>query len=258
MQILYSLMLVPSSFMLYVATCIVIYHFYNRDAALRVLCIIFLSMAFNAYLKSIFQVPLLPHLDEGWALPSGHTQAGVVFFGWFAFEMRHKVNPLWCIIPIIVLSSGIYLNHFHEVIDILAAYVSAGFVILCFYYITFLVKKNTTYLGLICLLISSAFLLLYPKPLRHFAVIIAGLTVCALSSILIKSSHPFHELKMLRLAIITLLIFTFLGGFYFFLTQPISFDGYFIITFITGTVFFIFLPSVFDSKIFSRRSRFLN
>ena len=53
------------------------------------LFLLMITMALNAYLKSVFAVPLLPKVGTtGYAFPSGHMATAVVFWGWLMLRVQ--------------------------------------------------------------------------------------------------------------------------------------------------------------------------
>lgn len=81
--------------------------------------LVLFTMIFNAFLKSLFQVPLDPALGiSGFAFPSGHMQSSVVLYGWLALVYR---NPnLRGILLFILMGMGIGLiqKGYHDYIDV--------------------------------------------------------------------------------------------------------------------------------------------
>ena len=52
-------------------------------------------MILNAFLKSIFQVPLSEHLNiDGYAFPSGHMSSAFTFYGWLFLFRQLQGAPL--------------------------------------------------------------------------------------------------------------------------------------------------------------------
>ena len=48
-------------------------------------------MILNAFLKSIFEVPLSEHLNiEGYAFPSGHMSSAITFYGWLFLSTKNN------------------------------------------------------------------------------------------------------------------------------------------------------------------------
>ncbi|HQS84405.1 MAG: hypothetical protein B7Y25_05855 [Alphaproteobacteria bacterium 16-39-46] len=92
------------------------------------LYLLLLTMIFNTLLKSMFQVPLAPHLGKvGFAFPSGHMQSAVVFYGWFFYKTSSL--PLKSLSFILLAGCGwalVYLRY-HTWIDVFG---SIGFGVL--------------------------------------------------------------------------------------------------------------------------------
>ncbi len=83
-------------------------------------------MILNAFLKSIFEVPLSEHLNiEGYAFPSGHMSSAITFYGWLFLSTKN--NFIRFILGIVIVGVGFSLINkgFHNSYDI------AGSVFFC-------------------------------------------------------------------------------------------------------------------------------
>ena len=84
--------------------------------------LILFTMIFNAFLKSLFLVPLNPSIGkEGFAFPSGHMQVSVAFYGWvFWIYANRSIRGL---ILLILTGVGWGLIHqgYHTLEDVVAA-----------------------------------------------------------------------------------------------------------------------------------------
>ncbi len=100
----------------------------KKDNFGSALSLLLLTMIFNTLLKSMFQVPLAPHLEKvGFAFPSGHMQSAVVFYGWFFYKTSSL--PLKGLSLILLAGCGwalVYLRY-HTWIDVFG---SIGFGVL--------------------------------------------------------------------------------------------------------------------------------
>lgn len=98
------------------------FFFIDSRAFFRGLVALLGTMVLAAYLKSVFQVPLKPHLGNGWAFPSGHMMAATVFWGVLAWELKQRVFMI--LLPIILVGIAVALIHFnyHDPMDVLAAF----------------------------------------------------------------------------------------------------------------------------------------
>jgi hypothetical protein len=114
----------------------VIVGFYLLDAPafFRSLIALLGTMVLAAYLKTVFQVPLKPHLGSGWALPSGHMMAATVFWGVLVWELKQRLFAI--LLPIVLVGIAVALIHFnyHDPIDVLAA-AGFGFAVVIFHII---------------------------------------------------------------------------------------------------------------------------
>lgn len=87
---------------------------------IRTLLLVSFTLVYNLGLKSIWQVPLLPPL-EGWAFPSGHMHAAVVFWGWLAIEFHRFWFTGIVLIILSIIAYSLLHYFYHWPIDILAA-----------------------------------------------------------------------------------------------------------------------------------------
>jgi len=109
------------------------YIWINRGVFYDALCLLFLSMLFSYALKVTFQVPLSPLLhQETFALPSGHMQMAVVFYGWLALQFKKPLLRTSIFILLIGLGFSLIHKGYHDLTDVLAAVVS-GSLLLAFY-----------------------------------------------------------------------------------------------------------------------------
>ena len=109
----------------------------NPKMFLRAASILCFTIIFNAFLKSLWQIPLPISLNPfGWyAFPSGHTNATIVLFGWLAIEYRKPW--LW---PILILmfcgvGYGLVAAGYHDLDAVLAAAAFAIIQLIIFYYV---------------------------------------------------------------------------------------------------------------------------
>lgn len=106
----------------YVMCTIIIVGFVLYDSKVfgRAGCLLLFTVIYNSWLKSLWQIPLPPHLD-GWAFPSGHMHAACVFWGALAIELNKRI--FYWIYPAIIsiVGYGLFYNGYHDLIDILGA-----------------------------------------------------------------------------------------------------------------------------------------
>lgn len=109
-----------------------------RTPFYRALLLLLASQFINGNLKLLFQVPLFPHLGEGFALPSGHMQAAIFFWGWLMYEYRRPWLTMLGMVAL--LGHGYWLVHFnyHTPLDVAAAWPVAALTLASF---ALLIKK---------------------------------------------------------------------------------------------------------------------
>jgi undecaprenyl-diphosphatase len=95
--------------------------FHRHKSYDKALCFLCFSMIVNQLLKSLFKIPLFPHLGKGYAFPSGHMHSTMIFYGYILSkekDLRMKIALAF----ILLMESFclVYLN-FHNWNDVLGA-----------------------------------------------------------------------------------------------------------------------------------------
>lgn len=103
-------------------TIIVVGLLWGRHPAMfgRTLLLVCFTMIYNLGLKSIWKVPLPPLLD-GWAFPSGHMHAAVIFWGWLSIEIRRVWFSEIVLLILLIVAYGLLYHGYHWPLDILGA-----------------------------------------------------------------------------------------------------------------------------------------
>ncbi len=126
-----------------------------RPIFTRCIFILLFTLILNPYLKSLWQVPLMPHLGEGYAFPSGHMQVAVVLWGWLAFEFRRM--ELSILAFLLIIGTGYSLIHFnyHNSFDIIGGLMFGVLTLMIYYGLNVLFKhKNAGYIGCVLFVLS--------------------------------------------------------------------------------------------------------
>lgn len=97
--------------------------FSKTEIYVKAICFLLFSVIWNALLKQIFQVPLMPHLGDGYAFPSGHMHAACLFYGYVLYRMDDKRIKASLLILILCLGWSLHYHNFHDVFDISGAIV---------------------------------------------------------------------------------------------------------------------------------------
>lgn len=92
----------------------------SRPAFGRALLLVFFSMIFNPLLKFWFQEPL-PEPMDGWAFPSGHMQAAIVFWGWLAIEAKGFWPRFLLGVLLLIIAYGVIYSGYHYPRDVIGA-----------------------------------------------------------------------------------------------------------------------------------------
>ncbi|MBA4249706.1 MAG: hypothetical protein C0432_02925 [Candidatus Puniceispirillum sp.] len=133
----------------------------------KILHILSISTCVNIALKVFFKIPLLPHLGEGYALPSGHMQAAVVFYGILFLSIHHQ--PKIFVIFILSIAFSIVFKNYHTIYDILAAFIVGGIIISTHqFYNEYRLKKII--LTLFSTALCCAYVLVKYPPYAHILV----------------------------------------------------------------------------------------
>lgn len=152
------------------------YFFWDKKIFTRALFLLLFSMILNRYLKSIWQVPLLPHLGDGWAYPSGHMQAAVSFYGWLALEFRNRWITLSITIGLAIIAWALVFQGYHTPEDILGALLFGGASILLYALLCRIIPvRFHVLLGLILVIPGLVLISLMPKEFPYLWAVIAGL-----------------------------------------------------------------------------------
>lgn len=142
----------------------------------RGLFILFFTMILSQYLKSIWQIPLAPHLGEGWAYPSGHMQTAVAFYGWLAYEFRNRWVTLCVLGGLIGIGWALVYKGYHSVDDVLAGVLFGAATVGVYACLCRLVPlRFQSKMGLFLTLLSLALALLTPKITVAMWLALAGL-----------------------------------------------------------------------------------
>jgi undecaprenyl-diphosphatase len=95
--------------------------FHKREIYTRALCLFCIIMIFNTLLKNFFKIPLFPHLGPGYAFPSGHMHAAVVFYGYILYRIKdYKIKTIIAI-SLCGLGFSLVYQRYHNLYDILGA-----------------------------------------------------------------------------------------------------------------------------------------
>lgn len=112
--------------------------FINRDIFLRSMMALLLSIMINGLFKTLFAIPLLPHLGEGYAFPSGHMQTAVVFWGYLLTKTSLPILRLLGVLVLCAIGYALVYFNYHKWIDIAGA-VAVGSALV------FIINKIETY-----------------------------------------------------------------------------------------------------------------
>lgn len=132
--------------------------------------LILFTIVFNAFLKSVFKVPLNPALGkEGFAFPSGHMQTAVVVYGWVCLIYTHRLVRGALLLILGGIGYGLIHQGYHDFPDVFAAVVVGITTVYGFVHLVRLspLQKNPARLGLALLLFSGILMILLPRIPAH-------------------------------------------------------------------------------------------
>jgi undecaprenyl-diphosphatase len=103
------------------AIVVILTALYKRDTYAKALCLLAWVMIFNTLLKQLFKIPLMPHLGNGYAFPSGHMHAAAVFYGYMLLGSRSRIAEALLTLILASLGWSLIYCHFHDMTDVLGA-----------------------------------------------------------------------------------------------------------------------------------------
>lgn len=148
-----------------------------RSAFSKALFILLFTLIFNPFLKSLWQIPLAPHLGSGFAFPSGHLQATLVFWGWLTIEFKNVWFSL--IILFLLMGQALAMVHlgFHNFVDLGGALLFGILTLIFYYYLCRRLRnRNEGLIGLSLLALSLPFFFLNSFPRPHMWMALGILT----------------------------------------------------------------------------------
>lgn len=175
----------------------------DRNVFSRAIILFLFSMLLGTLLKILFQIPLKPHLGEGFALPSGHMFVNLSFWGYLAYAFRKRM--IWSLLILFVPLYGyalVYLN-FHDTIDIIAAIGLGILNILLYIYLIKIIPDKI--LGFILSFTGLLLMSFYDRSYPHTWMALGGL-IGVSSGKLLSSDKYLHPLKMFLVTISGILI----------------------------------------------------
>lgn len=151
------------------------YFFYDRKVFFQALVLSLGSIALVAFLKHLFKVPLMPHLGEGWAFPSGHMFVACAFWGFLGFELRNKFIRMAIALLLIGIGFSLVYSNFHTPMDVIAAVLFA-FIMILFYHwlLTSTILGHNKALLSLSVFTFSALLIYFIWPLKSIFYISLG------------------------------------------------------------------------------------
>ena len=143
---------------------IVGYIWINREIFFHGICIVLLSMIFNASLKATFQIPLNPSIGKaGFAFPSGHMQTSVSLYGFlYTFTPSILLKTFLIVLLALIGASLIYLGY-HNIMDVFGAVFFASVLIYLYKYLSKSVTERNLFL---VMSVFASTLLAYIKSLH--------------------------------------------------------------------------------------------
>lgn len=153
----------------------------NKEIFSRALFIYLFTLILGQYLKSLWQVPLPPHLGEGWAYPSGHMLAAMALYGWLAVEFRNRWINLSILLGLVGIGWSLVFMGYHSSEDVVAG-VFFGAMEIIFYGLLcrYLPRPYHPLIGLFLVVPAVALILLNPRIISGLWYALTGLGVCSI------------------------------------------------------------------------------
>jgi hypothetical protein len=122
----------------------------RQQKFLNAAMLLFLTIILSALLKLTFAIPfsaetIARHNEQGFAFPSGHTQATAVFYGWLLLEVTNRYLKLFLAIIIAGVGFGLIEQGYHNFNDVLGGLFFAGLTIVCYKIILWIVKNYSDF-----------------------------------------------------------------------------------------------------------------
>ncbi len=212
MHTLSQLFLQSTQFYTIVLIIVVGLVFIDRRIFLRALSLMLFSMVFNAFLKSLFKIPLKAHFKrDGYAFPSGHASTSTTFYGYLIYRFKNPLLTLIGVILMLGLSWALVHNHYHDWIDVLAGVGFSILLILVFHWLetTSLFKDNFMLLTLLMTVAAYGLIKISPAITPHTAIPLGALIGVSLTAILEKmfgyqSLHPIIDFLIIIIGMLGL------------------------------------------------------
>lgn len=134
------------------------YIWVNKKEFFYVICLVIISMIFNAALKVTFKIPLPDSVNKGWfAFPSGHMQTVVVLYGYLFHLVNNLKFRLFVIGIFCAVAFGLIHFGYHNIFDILGALFFGG--ILLHSYLFFKRRFSIKVFSIVIIFLNSLLLL---------------------------------------------------------------------------------------------------
>lgn len=137
---------------------IVSYLFVDKDRFTTAICLQVFAISFNAYMKTVFKIPLNPEIftiKEGWAFPSGHTQSLTSLLIYICWHYRKLWVILGSVAILIYAIISIEYFQYHTWADIAGGIGSALLVFVSFISFTRFFKPKPNVVWVVLLLLAS-------------------------------------------------------------------------------------------------------
>ncbi|MCE2992114.1 MAG: hypothetical protein LW825_04245 [Candidatus Jidaibacter sp.] len=165
----------------------------DKKVFINIAIVCFLSAFINAYLKSIWQIPLDPSLGKvGWAFPSGHTQFNLVVW----LVLIYQIRKLWIALVAAAISISSYFGmvhfHYHNWYDIYGGIFFATLIFFSFVMWDYFYRNKQLVLLILTTAISVCIMFILPEqPHRHeWLYIYLGMDIGLLSYLVLeKKGH---------------------------------------------------------------------
>jgi len=156
----------------------------DRAIFAHTLIVFLFAMIASTFLKSLWQVPLPPHLGDGWAFPSGHMLTAAVLWGWLAWEMKKTWMTMLASVICTLIGISLVGMGYHIPSEVLASVGFAGIIISFYAGLHALMGTSPHAIGFGLATLGLVLIWALPKTFAHTWLALGGLVGFSIGNLL--------------------------------------------------------------------------